>query len=104
VESFYVVRLKLNGFINSALQKFFLIFGHRMRSISTIDDRHDFVSAYYKKLTDENPSVRLAAAKVWSKWEAATSRLFIDAHSVDEFEDPTYALTIRTYRVSLLYE
>lgn len=57
-----------------------------------IDDRHDYVSAYYKKLTDENPNVRLAAAKVWSKWEAATSRLFIDAYSVDEFEDPTYAL------------
>jgi proline iminopeptidase len=57
-----------------------------------IDEQHDFVSAYYKKLTDENSNVRLAAAKTWSKWEAATSRLYIDADSVDEFEDPTYAL------------
>jgi proline iminopeptidase len=56
------------------------------------EERHDFVSAYYKRLTDVDKSVRLNAAKVWSKWEAATSRLFIDLKSVDEFDDPTYAL------------
>ncbi len=56
------------------------------------DEQNDFVSAYYKKLTDVNLNVRLAAAKIWSKWEAATSKLFIDENFVDEFEDPTYAL------------
>jgi proline iminopeptidase len=56
------------------------------------EERHDFVSAYYKRLTDVDKSVRLNAAKVWSKWEAATSRLLIDLKSVDEFDDPTYAL------------
>jgi proline iminopeptidase len=55
-------------------------------------ERHDFVSAYYKRLTHVDLSVRLSAAKVWSKWEAATSRLLIDLKSVDEFDDPTYAL------------
>ena len=56
------------------------------------NERHDFVSAYYKRLTSDNLDLRLAAAKTWSKWEAATSRLFVDMSSVDEFEDPTYAL------------
>lgn len=55
-------------------------------------ERHDYVSAYYKRLTHENPEVRLKAAKIWSQWEAATSRLLIDAQSIDDFEDPTYAL------------
>jgi proline iminopeptidase len=59
--------------------------------IST-DEQSDYVKAYYKKLTDKDPTVQLAAAKIWSKWEAATSRLFIDPASVDAFEDPTFAL------------
>lgn len=56
------------------------------------DERKDFVSAYYKRLTSENADVRLQAAKTWSKWEAATSRLFVDLKSIDDFDDPTYAL------------
>jgi proline iminopeptidase len=55
-------------------------------------EQNDFVSAYYRRLTSPDPNLRLAAAKVWSKWEAATSRLFFDKASVDEFDDPTYAL------------
>jgi proline iminopeptidase len=56
------------------------------------EERHDFVSAYYKRLTHENPDIRLSAAKIWSKWEAATSRLIIETKAIDAFEDPTYAL------------
>ena len=56
------------------------------------DERHDFVRAYYKRLTHESSDIRLAAARVWSKWEAATSKLFVDVKAIDEFDDPTYAL------------
>jgi len=56
------------------------------------NERNDFVTAYYKRLTDSNPEVRLQAAKIWSQWEAATSRLYVSPESIDEFEDPTYAL------------
>lgn len=56
------------------------------------NERHDFVTAYYKRLTDPNADIRLKAAKIWSQWEAATSRLFVSPESIEEFEDPTYAL------------
>jgi proline iminopeptidase len=56
------------------------------------EERHDYVSAYYKRLTHEDPKVRLSAAKIWSQWEAATSRLLIDSQAIEDFEDPTYAL------------
>lgn len=56
------------------------------------NERHDFVTAYYKRLTDPNPDIRLQAAKIWSQWEAATSRLYVSPESIEEFEDPTYAL------------
>jgi len=57
------------------------------------NERHDLVAAYHKRLTHENRDIRLQAAKAWSKWEAATSRLYMDANAVDEFEDPDFALS-----------
>ena len=56
-------------------------------------ERTDFVSAYHKRLTSEDRSVRLQAAKAWSQWEAATSRLYYDSKAVEEFEEPDYALS-----------
>lgn len=56
------------------------------------EERGDFVKAYYKRLTHPDEKIRLAAAKTWSKWEAATSRLYVDPKSIEEFDDPTYAL------------
>lgn len=56
------------------------------------EERTDFVSAYYKRLTSANEDLRLKAARIWSKWEASTSKLFVDPELVDSFEDPTHAL------------
>ncbi|WP_415064183.1 prolyl aminopeptidase [Bdellovibrio sp.] len=58
-----------------------------------VNERHDLVAAYYKRLTHENADVRLEAAKAWSKWEAATSRLIVDQSAIEEFDDPEYALS-----------
>jgi proline iminopeptidase len=55
-------------------------------------EHHDLVTAYYKRLTDPSYEVRLAAAKAWSKWEAATSRLIVSRAAIDEFDDPEYAI------------
>lgn len=38
-------------------------------------ERHDLLHAYYKRLTGDDPDVRLQAAKAWSVWEGATSYL-----------------------------
>ncbi len=39
-------------------------------------ERHDFVAAYYRRLTHPDPKVQLAAAKIWTTWELSTSRLY----------------------------
>jgi len=41
-------------------------------------ERGDLMSAYYRRLTSNDPAVRTAAAKAWSVWEGATSFLFQD--------------------------
>lgn len=43
-----------------------------------IEERANFVRAYYKRLTSEDPEVRKAAAQAWSGWEGSTSKLRFD--------------------------
>ena len=57
------------------------------------NERHDLVSAYYKLLTHSDYEVRLKAAKAWSQWEAATSRLIVSETAIEDFEAPDYALS-----------
>lgn len=54
-------------------------------------ERNDFVSAYYKRLTSSDRATRLAAARAWSQWEGATSRLIPDTRLVDLFGTETFA-------------
>lgn len=55
-------------------------------------ERTDFIKAYYKRLTDSDSTVRLNAAKIWSQWEAATSRLVPSQDAINDFENPDLAL------------
>jgi proline iminopeptidase len=50
----------------------------------------DLIGAYHKRLTSDDPAVRLAAARAWSVWEASTSFLlqneaYVAASAGDEF-------------------
>jgi proline iminopeptidase len=56
-------------------------------------ERGDFVSAYYRRLTDAgDEAVRLEAARAWSVWEGSTSKLLFDYASIEKFADPQFAL------------
>jgi len=55
-------------------------------------ERGDLLKAYYARLTHEDPAVRLAAAKIWSGWEGATSKLIPDADFTGHFEEDEFAL------------
>jgi len=55
-------------------------------------ERGDLVTAYHKRLTSDDPAVRLAAAKIWSGWEGATSKLLPDAAFTGHYEEDEFAL------------
>ena len=55
-------------------------------------ERGDLVAAYHKRLTSEDPAVRLQAAKIWSGWEGATSKLLPDASFAGHYEEDEFAL------------
>lgn len=56
------------------------------------EERHDFISAYHKRLTSPDGSLRLQAAKIWSQWEAGTSYLLPKLSAIEEYEDPAKAI------------
>ncbi|KAL5007246.1 hypothetical protein ScPMuIL_016052 [Solemya velum] len=54
-------------------------------------ERGDLMSAYYRRLTSDDEQTRVAAAKVWSKWEMSTSRLHVDHSLVNKAADDLWA-------------
>ena len=55
-------------------------------------ERHDMMSAYFKRLTSENRDERLNACKAWSLWEGFTSGMYEDLEKVKQsFGDERFA-------------
>ncbi|MEO1420197.1 MAG: prolyl aminopeptidase, partial [Pseudomonadota bacterium] len=48
-------------------------------------ERGDMLSAYHRRLTSDDESVRLEAARAWSVWEGSTSFLLPNEEARDEF-------------------
>jgi proline iminopeptidase len=57
-------------------------------------ERHDFMTAYHKRLTSDDESVRLSAARAWSVWEGSTSKLFPSQELMDHWEGAHEALAL----------
>ena len=57
-------------------------------------ERGDMIRAYYRRLTSDDESVRLEAAKAWAKWEASALKLLPDQSLIDEFTEADKALAV----------
>lgn len=55
------------------------------------NERHDLVAAYYKRLTSPERDVRMQAARAWSTWEGATSRLIPDPSMIQHCGEDAFA-------------
>jgi proline iminopeptidase len=56
-----------------------------------VEERHDLLSAYYRRLTSEDHQVRLEAARAWSVWEGSTSKLFPSETTIQRFGEADFA-------------
>ena len=56
-----------------------------------LEERHDLLSAYHKRLTSEDRQVRLEAARAWAVWEASTSKLIPSKASKLRFGQAEFA-------------
>ena len=55
-------------------------------------EQNDLIKAYHIRLTSEDINTRRAAAKEWTRWEMATSRLFPDDSYLEKAEDLDFAV------------
>lgn len=55
------------------------------------NERDNLVEAYYRRLTSDDRTIRLEAAKAWSVWEASTARLHSDPDLVAQAALPLFA-------------
>jgi proline iminopeptidase len=56
------------------------------------NERGEMVNAYHRRLTSKNLDEQLAAAKPWTAWEMATSRLFTPPELVQSLVTDEFAL------------
>ena len=56
------------------------------------EEQDNLISAYYRRLTSSDVEIRRAAAREWTRWEMATSRLFPDPSYVEKSEDLDFAV------------
>lgn len=57
-------------------------------------ERDDMLNAYHRRLTSDDETVRLEAARRWSVWEGSTSKLFPDQNLIEHFAEPQLALAL----------
>ena len=85
---------ELKWFYQFGASEIFPDFWEHYRDAIPEDERHDFMSAYYKRLTSDDEETRLKAAQAWSVWEGATSKLYPDKNLMDHFGEPHEALSL----------
>ncbi len=54
-------------------------------------ERHDLVTAYHKRLNSADEKTIAEAARAWSRWEGATSKLCKDSEMIDQFSSDHFA-------------
>jgi proline iminopeptidase len=57
-------------------------------------ERKDLIQAFYKRLTSDDRATRVAAARAWSVWEAATSYLHINEEQLHKWGEEEFAIAV----------
>ncbi|MDW8304263.1 MAG: prolyl aminopeptidase [Acidobacteriota bacterium] len=91
---FLTRRKELLWFYQYGASEIFPDYWERYRDEIPEEERHDFISAYYKRLTSDDEKVRLSAARAWSVWEGATSKLIPDKSLIEHWENEHEALQL----------
>jgi len=64
------------------------------REVISVDERDDYLNAYYQRLTGTDQRSALAAARAWSIWEASTSFLRSNHDNIKKWGEDQFALAV----------
>ena len=91
---FLTRKKELEWFYQYGASEIFPDYWERYRDEIPEGERHDFISAYHKRLTSDDEEVRLSAARAWSVWEGSTSKLYPDKDLMEHWEGEHEALSL----------
>lgn len=91
---FLTRRKELEWFYQKGASEIFPDFWERFRDEIPEAERGNFMKAYHKRLTSGDENVQLSAARAWSVWEGATSKLFPSADLMEHWEGAHEALSL----------
>jgi proline iminopeptidase len=69
-------------------------FWESYRDVIPVEERDDYLNAYYKLLTGTDQRAALSAARAWSMWEAATSFLHSNPDNIRKWGEDQFALAV----------
>jgi len=55
-------------------------------------ERGDLMSAYHRRLTGTNQDEQIKCARAWTRWEMATSRLYVDPSIIAKADEDQFSL------------
>jgi len=82
---------EIDWFYQSGASKIFPDVWEHYEKVIPPAERGDYVKAYHQRLTSDDRATRLEAAKAWSTWEGATSKLIPDSKLVEIFGTDEFA-------------
>ncbi len=91
---FLTRRKELQWFYQYGASEIFPDFWERYRDEIPENERNDFMTAYYNRLTGDDRKAQLSAARAWSVWEGSTSKLFPDKGLMEHWEGEEEALAL----------
>lgn len=89
---FLVRREEIQFFYQSGTSFLFPEIHEQLRNLLPEVEREDILTGYWKRLAYGSPEEKDKFAKMWTKYEMATSKLFVDPKIVEKADDDEFAL------------
>jgi proline iminopeptidase len=91
---FLLRRIELEWFYQFGASMLFPEQWERYLEPIPMEERHDLLHAFHRRLSSGNAAGRLAAARAWSIWEGATSSLWPNRERETQFGADQFALAL----------
>ena len=99
---FLLRKKEIDWFYKEGASKLFPDYWESYLEPLTSEEQKDPLPAYYRILSGPASEKRVKAAKSWSTWEAATSKLMTSPDLIDEFSDDDFATALQELNVIIL--
>src|SRR3954469_19728087 len=91
---FLLTQFELQWFYQAGASALFPDHWERYIAAIPARERGDLIQAFYHRLISPDRQTRVAAARAWSTWEAATSYLHINEENVNKWGEEDFAVAV----------